>query len=287
MPVNQITIIGTGHIGGSFALGLRSGGFRGGIVGCDRPEVLEVAQARGAIDSGISEPQTAIRGSDVVLLATPIGAIIDMIERIGPLLPPESLLTDTGSTKLQIAERARAVFGQDAGRRFLPGHPMAGKERSGIEEAAPDLFRGAYWIFTPLEAQLDARAREYMELVETTGAQSVTMDAVRHDKVCAWTSHLPQMVATALGSVLLEELGDDSQALGLKSRGLREMTRTAASPYSVWRDIALTNSANLQPALLRLEQHLANLRENLKTRELEQEFEKANEMRRRLERSSQ
>jgi prephenate dehydrogenase len=287
MPIIQITVIGTGHIGGSFALAIRSGGFRGTIVGCDRPEVLHAAQTRGAIDSGIADPGMAVRGSDVVLLATPIGAIIDMIERIGPLLPPDTLLTDTGSTKLQIVERARAVFGQSAGQRFLPGHPMAGKERSGIEQATPDLFDGAYWIFTPMDQRLHARSAEYMELVGTTGAQSITMDPARHDTVCAWTSHLPQMVATALGSALLEELGDDRQALGLKSRGLREMTRTAASPYSVWRDIALTNADNLQPALLRLEQHLAHLRENLKTRELEQAFERANEMRRRLERSNE
>jgi prephenate dehydrogenase len=161
---------------------------------------------------------------------------------------------------------------------------MAGRERSGVEEAVPDLFRGAYWIFTPVaNSSQSPLIAEYLNLVSSTGAECITMNPSHHDKVCAWISHLPQMVATALGVALLEELGDDRQALGLRSRGLREMTRTAASPYSVWRDIAITNAENLHPALLRLEQHLAHLRENLKTRSLEEEFEKANEMRRRLE----
>lgn len=288
MAIRQITVIGVGHIGGSFALAIKAAGFGGRIVGCDRPEVLSTARARNIVDEAVPEPQAAIRGSEVVLLATPIGAIVDLIERIGPLLPPTALLTDTGSTKMQIVERARAVYGASVSERFLPGHPMAGRERSGVDQAAGDLFRGAYWIFTPVESSRPPTLMpEFMELVETTGARPTTMNASRHDEVCAWVSHLPQMVATALGVAMLEEVGDDRQALGLKSRGLREMTRTAASPYSVWRDIALTNAENLHRALLRLEQHLANLRENLKTRALEEEFEKANEMRRRLEQWSQ
>jgi prephenate dehydrogenase len=287
MSMQQITVIGTGHIGGSFALAVKAAGYGGRVVGCDRPEVLELARARNLIDEAVADPQKAIRGSDVVVLATPIGAIVDLIERIGPLLPATTLLTDTGSTKVQIVERARAVFGRSVGERFLGGHPMAGRERSGVEQATADLFRGACWIFTPLEGSGSSPlASEFMQLVRSTGAQTTLMNPSRHDQVCAWVSHLPQMLATALGVALLEEIGDDAQALGLRSRGLREMTRTAASPYSVWRDIALTNAENLHPALLRLEQHLAHLRENLKTRGLEEEFEKANEMRRRLEHSS-
>ena len=287
MAIHQITVIGTGHIGGSFALAVKAAGYGGRVVGCDRPEVLDLARSRNLIDEAVADPQKATRGSDIVVLATPIGAIVDLIERIGPLLPATTLLTDTGSTKVQIVERARAVFGRSVGERFLGGHPMAGRERSGVEQATADLFRGACWIFTPLEGGgSSALASEFMQLVRSTGAQTTLMNPSRHDQVCAWVSHLPQMLATALGVALLEEIGDDAQALELRSRGLREMTRTAASPYSVWRDIALTNAENLHPALLRLEQHLAHLRENLKTRTLEEEFEKANEMRRRLEQST-
>src|SRR6266568_4665236 len=148
MELKQITIVGTGLIGGSFGLAIKKHGFRGRVIGCDREPVLERARQMGAIDRGISDPQVASAGTDVVLLATPVGTIIDLIERLGPVLPRSTLLTDTGSTKREIAARARAVFGQDTDRRFLAGHPMAGKEYSGIEHASADLFSGTTWIVT-------------------------------------------------------------------------------------------------------------------------------------------
>jgi prephenate dehydrogenase len=283
MALSQVTIVGTGLIGGSFGLAIKEAGFAGRIVGCDRAEVLQAAQARGAIDCGGGDPQQAVRGSDVVLLATPVGTIIDLIERLGPLVPPDTLLTDAGSTKLQIAERARAVFGPAAGKRFLPGHPMAGKERSGIARASADLFRSAPWIFTPLSPEPEGRAAEFMDLVRSAGARTVSMAPARHDEVCAWISHLPQMLSTALAAALREEFASDQAPLQLGGRALQEMTRIAASPYSMWRDIALTNHGNLSAALLRLEQRLAHMRENLKTRELEREFEAGNDFRDKLE----
>src|SRR5512140_3585069 len=136
--MQQITIIGTGLIGGSLALALKKRGFGGRIVGCDRAAVLAQAKKLGAIDAGIDDPQQASQGSDVVVLATPVGGIIDLLERLGPVLPPETLLTDVGSTKSEIVARARHVFGDRAAHRYLPGHPMAGKEFGGIVHADPD-----------------------------------------------------------------------------------------------------------------------------------------------------
>jgi prephenate dehydrogenase len=279
--IRQITIIGTGLIGGSFALAIREAGFNGRVIGCDREPVLAQAHALGAIDEALADPSQAARGSDVILLATPVGSIIDLIERVGPIAPPESLLTDVGSTKAEVAARARAVFGQQAGQRFLPGHPMAGKERGGIERADAALFRGAVWVTTPL-GEPSPVSTNFLELVAATGARVASMEPERHDRLCAWLSHLPQMLATALAAGLEEEFAADPQALELAGPALREMTRTAASPYAMWRDIALTNRTNLQEALLHLEQRLAHLRENLSTRELAAEFDRANTFRRSL-----
>ena len=279
--IRQITIIGTGLIGGSFALAIRKTGFKGRVIGCDREPVLAQARERGAIDAGVADPAEAARGSEVIVLATPVGSIIDLIERIGPIAPPESLLTDVGSTKTEVASRARAVFGQQAGQRFLPGHPMAGKEQGGIERADAALFQCAVWVTTPL-GEPSAIAAKFLELVAATGARVLSMEPERHDRLCAWLSHLPQMVATAMAAGLEEEFAADPQALELAGPALREMTRTAASPYAMWRDIALTNRTNLQEALLHLEQRLAHLRENLSTRELEAEFDLANSFRKSL-----
>jgi prephenate dehydrogenase len=278
MTFFQITIVGTGLIGGSFALAARKAGFRGRIVGCDREEVLARAREMGAIDGGSSDPGEAVAGSDLVLLATPVGAILDFLKRVGPRLGPNVSVTDAGSTKAEIMTEARAVFGGNVAQRFLGGHPIAGKERSGIEEADADLFRGSVWLFTPAEGQeLSAgRVGEFVALVEFIGARAVEIDAERHDRLCAWTSHLPQMVSTALAAALEEEFGDDPELRAIGGRALREMTRIAASPYSMWRDIALTNSENIAEALQRLEQRLAHLRENLRTPELRAEFERGN-----------
>jgi len=281
MSIRQITIVGTGHIGGSLSLALKKHRFTGRIVGCDRAPVLERARNKGAIDDGETNPADAIRGSQIIVLATPVIGIIDLIGRLGPALPPKTLLTDVGSTKAEILERARTVFQKNAGTRFLAGHPMAGKEQSGVEFADADLFQGAAWFVTPLPGQnvYDGLSGEYLERVERIGARVASLDAAEHDKLCGWISHLPQMISTALASALVEEYGGDAPLLEAGGRALREMTRTASSPYSVWRDIAITNKKNIQGALLKLEQRLTHIRENLDTRELAMEFERAHHLR--------
>jgi prephenate dehydrogenase len=132
MAIRQITIIGTGLIGGSLGLALRKKKFAGRIVGCDRKGTLEHARMRGAIDDGTANPGDAVRGSQIIVLATPVLAIVDLIERLGPVLPAKALLTDVGSTKAAVVDRALKVFAKNAGKRFLAGHPMAGKEMSGL-----------------------------------------------------------------------------------------------------------------------------------------------------------
>jgi prephenate dehydrogenase len=280
VPFTRITIIGTGLIGGSFALAARRAGFTGRIIGCDRESTLMRARDFGAIDEAVTSPEEAVKGSDLIVLATPVGSIIDLLERIGPLASPDSLITDVGSTKLEIMARARDIFGSNVAKRFLPGHPMAGKENSGIEYADADLFRDAVWLITPFLGQdlTHPNIAAYIELLEKIGSRVVTFDPHEHDRICALVSHLPQMISTAFASTLVEELGDDPQANAIGGRALREMTRIARSPYSMWRDIALTNTKNIHDALLKLEQKLAHIRENLRTRELEEEFEQAHKL---------
>jgi prephenate dehydrogenase len=284
MAIRQITIVGTGLIGGSLALALKKRKFAGKIVGCDRDATLEKARNRGAIDEGFSNPGDAARGSQVVVLATPVLATVDLIERLGPALPAKTLLTDVGSTKTVVATQALKVFGRNAGRRFLAGHPMAGKELSGVDYADADLFQNAVWFLTPLPGQnlenlSDGLVGELAGWIDQIGARIAVVPPDEHDQLCAWISHLPQMISTALAAALVEEFGEEAPLLAAGGRALREMTRISASPYSMWRDVAITNTKNIEDALLKLEQRLSHIRENLGTRQLAEEFELAHQLR--------
>jgi len=281
MAFKQVTIIGTGLIGGSLGLALKKRHLAGRIVGCDRAPVLERAQDCGAVDKGSTNPVDAVRGSDLVVLSTPVISILDLIDRLGPALNAKTLVTDVGSTKAEIVQRAAKSFGRNAGQRFLAGHPMAGKEHAGVEFADADLFEGAAWLFTPLPRQNvhAGLCGEFLHCAEKMGARVAVLDSTDHDRVCAWISHLPQMISTALAAALVEEFGEDAPVLDIGGRALRELTRISGSPYSMWRDIAITNKNNLADALQKLEQRLAHIRENLDTRELAQEFERAHELR--------
>ncbi|HZR56919.1 MAG TPA: prephenate dehydrogenase/arogenate dehydrogenase family protein [Terriglobales bacterium] len=281
MPIRQITIIGTGLIGGSLGLALKKHGFTGRIIGCDRAPILERAQHKGAIDAGRTNPADACRGSQLIVLAAPVGAIIELIERLGPALPAKTLLTDVGSTKSEVIARAKAIFGKNVNHRFLAGHPMAGKEQAGVEFADADLFQGAAWFLTPSPDQdiFDGLSGEFLQWVEKIGARIASMDAHEHDELCAWISHLPQMISTALAATLVDEYGEEAPLLEAGGRALREMTRISASPYSMWRDIAITNKRPIQDALWKLEQRLAHIRENLDSKELALEFERAHHLR--------
>lgn len=281
MAIRQITIIGTGLIGGSLALALRKRKFAGRIVGCDREGTLERARLCGAIDEGVADPGDAVRGSQVVVLATPVLAICDLIERLGPALPSKTLLTDVGSTKTAVVERALKVFGNSAGKRFLAGHPMAGKEMSGVDFADADLFHRAVWFLSPLSEQNlnEGLFAEFAGWIDAIGARIAILPAEEHDRLCAWISHVPQMISTALAAALVEEFGAEAPLLPAGGRALQEMTRISASPYSMWRDVAISNKKNLENALWKVEQRLAHIRENLATRQLADEFEQAHQLR--------
>ncbi len=238
MAIRQITIIGTGLIGGSFGLALKKRRFPGRIVGCDRAPVLEQARNKGAIDEGHTDPASAVRGSQVVLLAAPVGAIVELIGRLGPALPPKTLLTDVGSTKAEVLARATTTFGKDVGRRYLAGHPMAGKEQSGVEGADPDLFQGAVWFVTPAPGQkiFEGASGEFLEWVESIGAGVASMEAAAHDQLCAWISHLPQMISTALAATLVDEYGEDAPLLETgRTRPARDDAHLGQSLFHVAR----------------------------------------------------
>lgn len=280
--VNTISIVGTGLIGASVGLALRGAGFEGEIVGIDQnPKEISTAVAMGAVTrSGSFEDAL---GSDVVVLATPVFGILDCMQRLAPLLGDHQLITDVGSTKLAVVTLAQTLRQSGSTARILPGHPMAGKESSGAALAEAKLLDGATWLFTPFETASTVEG-EWREWVRRFGCRTLDLDAARHDQICAWVSHLPQMVATAMAAMLQDEIGgapgSAAEFCAIGGRALREMTRLGASPYSMWRDVAMTNTKPLAAALFAFEQRLAHLRENLKTPELRDEFGKANAFRR-------
>jgi prephenate dehydrogenase len=289
--MRKVLIVGTGLIGGSIGLALRAAGFDGEIVGTGPTvDTLKTAQALGAIDSWCAredaEPIAAT--CDVMVLCGPVLSILDWMQRLAPLLGEHQLLTDVGSTKVQIAALAARLYNQRGRARFLPGHPMAGKESGGATLAEAALFNNAMWLFTPLEGVKPSLLEtEWRAWTAKFGARTMDLDAARHDEICAWVSHLPQMLSTALAALLEETFAGDAtrrdEIAAIGGRALRETTRLGASPYSMWRDIALSNTEPIAATLHALEQRLAHLRENLRTPELKEEFRLANEFRKRRE----
>ncbi|MGC9158957.1 MAG: prephenate dehydrogenase [Terracidiphilus sp.] len=284
--IESITLLGTGLLGTSVGLALRAAGFSGQITGWNRgAEGGETALKMGAIDSLAANPIEAARMSQVVVLAVPIYATLDWMERLAAVLGPDHLVTDVGSTKARITEAAGRLFNTPARAAFLPGHPMAGKERGGAALGDASLFRGTVWLFTDdpewqrsvHSAQL---VKDWRNWVAAMGSRCIDLEPMRHDELVAWISHLPQFVATALSALLDDVVGDAPELKDVGGRALREMTRLGSSPYSMWRDIAATNTEAVQTALFALEQRLAHLRENLRTPALRGEFEQANRFRR-------
>ena len=284
--MQRIAIIGTGLIGASVGLALKAGGFRGTILGWDT-SAAELAEALrlGAIDEALPNREAVLTPqlADVILLATPVLAVMDWMQRLAPVVGAGQLLTDVGSTKREIAALAATLYGGARQAAFLPGHPMAGKESGGAALADASLFRGATWLFTPLTPTATTLDAGWRALVEGFGAHTLDLTPQRHDELCAWVSHLPQMLATALSALLQETFAGDAEGLAavqsIGGRALRESTRLGASPYSMWRDVALTNTEPIAATLLALEQQLAHLRENLRTPELREEFAAANRFR--------
>jgi prephenate dehydrogenase len=283
--MEKVFIIGTGLIGASTGLALREAGFVGRIDGWDASS-LEMAAAvqMGAINGRAANQEEALelaKLADVIVLAVPVLAIKDWMQRLAPVLRQGQLLTDVGSTKLEIVELAEKLFSTPETADFLAGHPMAGKESGGALLAEASLFDGAMWLFTPLRADLTPLEKAWRGWVGCFGSRMLDIDAARHDELCAWVSHLPQMLSTALAALLEDKFGDAPEIAAIGGRALQETTRLGASPYSMWRDVALTNTGPVADTLLALEQRLQHVRENLRTPELRDEFVLANRFRQR------
>lgn len=279
----RVAILGTGLIGGSFALAARHEIPGAVIAGFDRAEILAKAKQRGAIDESCADIASAVRDADLIYLALPIVAAMESLAEIASQAPKGALVTDASSTKAAICRAAAKTFRDAAGPLFLGGHPMAGKEASGIEQADADLFRGAPYALAGGESVTDARAGGFVELLEKIGAAPVWCDAETHDWAAGIVSHLPQMVSIALARVIEGETDEAGWPVSLAGNGLRDALRLAASPYGVWRDICLTNTENVRRALDRMEQAIEHLRTHLASRELEAEFRAANGLYRMLQ----
>ncbi|HXX23626.1 MAG TPA: prephenate dehydrogenase [Terriglobia bacterium] len=283
MTFEKVTIVGLGLIGGSWGLALKKWGLAARRVGFGRASTLARALAVDAVDEGTGDLGKAVQGADLIILAAPVGAILDCIPRLKGA--SKALVTDVGSTKRLICERARDTLGADP--LFLGGHPLAGKERAGVENADATLFANARYVLTPIEEGHleDPRIKAFVSLLSAIGARPYFMEPDRHDRALAFLSHLPQLVSSALASLIAEESREARLPVELAATGLRDVTRLAESPYSVWRDICLTNLENIQPALEVLVAKLEFIKQHLSDRELEREFQQASKLREKLRES--
>ena len=264
--MDRVAIVGTGLIGASFGLALRAAGYHGEIVGVSSPGAVAAAVEAGAIDRGLPLAE-AIPGAGLVFLSQAIGRIIDTIRHLDSLLTPGALVTDAGSTKCEIVDVARECIRRA---QFLGGHPMAGKEKRGPAAGEAELFRGRPWVLTPDEpAEIETPAvREFRGWLHQIGARVVVLDSDEHDRVVSLTSHLPQLASTALAAVA------GTAPVSVSGPGLYDMTRLAGSSYELWRDILATNAGHIDRALAAYIQELEHIRENLRTRQLQEEFQR-------------
>jgi prephenate dehydrogenase len=279
---DKVSIVGLGLIGGSWGLALKRYGLAVRRIGFGRPSTIERALKVDAVDEGTDDFGKAVRDADLIILAAPVGAILDCFPRLKGVASSQALVTDVGSTKRLICQRARETLGDEP--LFLGGHPLAGKERSGVENADATLFINARYVLTPLEEGhlQDSRIQAFVSLVTTIGGRPHIMDPASHDRALAFLSHLPQLLSSALASLVLEESLESRLPLELAASGFRDVTRLAESPYSVWRDICLTNIENIQQALEALMEKLELMKEHLSDRQLEREFQQALKLREKL-----
>jgi prephenate dehydrogenase len=297
--ISRVTVLGTGLIGGSFALALRKYTADMHISGWDRPDVIREAQSRGAVDETFSgDLATALQNSDLIYIALPIAATIDLLPEIARHASPHALVTDACSTKVRIAQAAAELFSSEKGPLFLGGHPMAGRELPGMAHANADLFRENTYaliansseaVVAGLQARSsppanepapspDPRISAFVKILEKIGARPLWLGAPQHDYAVGLASHLPQLAAVALAGFLYDRLDENGLPITLAGPGLRDSLRLAGSPYSTWRDIVLTNQEVLSAALDLFARRLDDLREKLASRELEADFDAANEL---------
>jgi len=278
--LQRVTILGTGLIGGSFARALRKYVPDMHIIGWDRAEVVLEARKSGAIDEGFCESlEPAIRRADLIYVALPISTTLDLLPELAQHAPPHALVTDAGSTKQRIWQAASELFVEEVGPIFLAGHPMAGRELAGFAHADADLFQNTtYALVGEADDVHDPRVAAFVKILEKIGARPLWLGAQQHDYAVGLASHLPQLAAIALGAFLYDRLDENGLPITLAGPGLRDTLRLAGSPYSTWRDIVLTNREVLSAALDLLARRLEDLRERLGSRDLEADFDSANEL---------
>ncbi|HKK14074.1 MAG TPA: prephenate dehydrogenase/arogenate dehydrogenase family protein [Gammaproteobacteria bacterium] len=255
MKFRRLCIIGVGLIGGSLARALRRSGDCGEIVGVGRnADNLRRAVELGVIDRYETDPARGVEDADRVVLAVPLGAMEPVLNAIAPHLAPDVVVTDAGSAKAWVLEAVRAVFGS-VPPFFVPGHPIAGTEKSGVEAALPELFEGRRVILTP-EPETDPQAVQVVgEMWEACGARVTRMSAAHHDEVLAATSHLPHVLAFTLVDSLAA-MGEREEIFQYAAGGFRDFTRIASSDPVMWRDICMANRDDL---LALIERYLNDL----------------------------
>jgi prephenate dehydrogenase len=278
--IQRVSILGTGLIGGSFARALRKYTPDMQIAGWDKPEVILEARKNGIIDEGFFESlEPAIRRADLIYVALPIGTTLDLLPELAQHAPPHALVTDACSTKMRIWQAATELFVEEIGPIYLGGHPMAGRELSGLAHADADLFQSAtYALVGKADDTHDPRIVAFVKILEKLGARPLWIGAQQHDYAVGLASHLPQLAAVALASFLYDRLDENGLPITLAGPGLRDTLRLAGSPYGTWRDIVLTNREVLSAALDLLARRIEDLRERLGSRELETDFDAANEL---------
>jgi len=240
----QLGLIGCGLMGGSFALALKQAGLVKRVVGYSKSSAsTERARQLGIIDAEANTAALAVSGSDLVLIAVPVAATEASLKSIKPLLTPDMLIMDVGSTKRDVIDAARRALREQVGL-FVPAHPIAGKEVSGVENADADLYAGKQVILTPIERTLAPQLQKAQELWSRLGCRVLTMTPEQHDAAYAAVSHLPHLIAFALMNAISGQ-ARGAEFLSLAGPGFRDFTRIAASDPKVWRDILLSNREEL------------------------------------------
>lgn len=259
MLINRLCLIGIGLIGGSLALALKRAGACAHVAGFDQDErALGAAMELGIIDSAHTSLAQAVAGSDIVLLATPLGAMPPLLQQVARLQTPGMLITDVGSAKQCVIDAARKSLGSGI-RVFVPGHPIAGTEKSGARNAFAELFAGRMAILTPLPENDAATVARIQALWEAAGATVQLLDPAHHDRVLAATSHLPHMLAYALVDCLAR-MDEREEIFRFAAGGFADFTRIASSNPEMWHDVCAANRDHLLAALDRFEEHLRQIR---------------------------
>ena len=268
MSFATVAVFGVGLIGGSFALALRKAGFGGRIVGVSSPETLQRALSLGVVDAGASLAEAAAE-ADLLYLAQPIRRIIEMLPELNRWVRPTALVTDAGSTKQAIVAEAGRSLTRCT---FLGGHPLAGKESRGVESASAELFENRSYALTPSAGSNTPAEREFISWVKRIGSIPVILGPAEHDRIVAFTSHLPQLISTALANLLAAQGPDSTRIFG---PALVDSTRLALSPFEVWSDIFRTNSTAINSALGAYILALEQLQAQLTSDQLEHSFDSA------------